>query len=126
MMNYSLMEKLSDFQLYSLTLNTHLRQDIKVKTLTEFDRREFSKENIDQLAIAYQNIIPPSKGGLSIWEKAGIIASSFLIPVHAIIANFILSRGNFKKWEQYWRCITWGLLIWTVIVLLIAKLFLKY
>ena len=120
------MEKLSDFQLYSLVTNKDLDQDLKEKAIAEFERRNFSQEYIDQLSLESENIIPKSNADLTIRQKLGIVAFPFFIPIQAVMANRFISTGEPKKWRQYWSYLTLGWLVWTVIVLLIAKLFLKF
>ena len=116
------METLTDFQLYSLTLNPDLWRDLKEQALTEFKLRNFSQEHINQLAQEYKEIIPTVTTGYTAWEKIGIMAFPFIIPLQAILANRQISAGNLKKWKQHWKFVTFGLLIWLVVFILLLFL----
>jgi len=126
MQNDRTIEKLSDAQLYALVVNEDLSSDIKAIVVSEFKKRNFSQGYIDQLALEFEAIAPQSKDGLNAWQKAGIIAFPFLIPLQAILANRFISKGYPRKWKQYWQFLTIGMLVWTALLFLIAKLFLKY
>lgn len=118
------MDKLTDFQIYSLVVNRDLDGHLKEEALREFDKRNFPQEYIDQLAIEYEKIIPAIGANLTKLEKAKIIAFPFFIPIQAIIANKYIAQGNIKKWKLYWRYLTIGWVIWSVIIILVLKLFL--
>lgn len=120
------MKRLSDFQLYSLLLNLDLRHDLRDQVSAEFKVRNFSQEHIDQLALEHERIIPVVNDNLTIWEKVPIMAFPFIIPLQAILANRYISEGNLKKWEQHWKYVTIGLLIWLIILFLVAHFLLKY
>jgi hypothetical protein len=120
------MEKLSDSQLYALVINHDLSQGLKEKALAEFGKRNFSQQYVDELAYEYETIIPSLNTDLSTWEKVRIIVFPFLLPIQAIIANRYISKGNPKKWKQYWKYLTIGWLVWTILVFLVAKFLLSY
>jgi hypothetical protein len=120
-----LMDKLSDFQLYALIINHDLDQDLKQQACAEFEKRNFSQEYLDQLALEYENIIPLSNTTLPIWEKMRIIAFPFIVPLQAILANRYISQGNPKKWKQYWKYLVVCWLVWIFLILLAIKFFYK-
>lgn len=119
------MDKLSDFQLYALTINRDLRYDLKDQALMEFKARGILPARIDQLALEYEEIIPVINSGYTVWEKVGIMAFPFIIPLQAILANRQISAGNPKKWKQHWKFVTIGLLIWLIVFIPLLFL-LKY
>jgi hypothetical protein len=120
-----LTDRLTDYQLYALVINQDLDPDLHEQVHAEFKKRNFSQEHIDQLAIEYEKVIPSINDDLTTWQKIRIIAFPFFIPIQAIIANRYISKGNIRKWKQYWKFLTVGLLVWTIVILVLVKLFYK-
>jgi hypothetical protein len=125
-------EKLSDTQLYALAAKASLSPRLRAIILPEFERRNFQPEYLDELRLNYEHIIPSDNAGLSVGEKALIILVAptlllwFLgVPVHCWIVNKYISKGQLRKWQQYWQYITVGFWVWTMVLLLTTKLFLK-
>jgi hypothetical protein len=119
------LDDLSDFQIYSLMMNSELDFELREKVNLELKRRNFSQDHIDQLTLEYEKIIPAKSATLGTGEKIRIIVFPFFIPIQAIFANKYLSKGDSNSWRLYWKYLIVGWLFWTLIILLAARLFLK-
>jgi hypothetical protein len=117
-------DKLSDFQLYSLVINQDLNTDMHRQAEAEFKKRHFSQEYIDKLSLEYENIISIKNGDITVGEKLRIIAFPFIIPMQAIIANKYISKSP-QKWKLYWKYLTIGWAVWTIVLFLAIRLLFK-
>lgn len=116
------LEKLSDKQLYELIRDNSLSLEIKRTLETEFLRRDFSIEYIDELSLVYEksNDTNPQTG-LSLSEKLIIIIFPWIPPLQAIFANKYIATGNKRKWHQHWFYVAIGIGVWLVIVIILAR-----
>jgi len=114
--------QLSDTQLYALFRNNDLHRDIRSAVSKEIGKRNFSIDYLDQLGLEFEQRAAASQtGGLSLYQKILIILFPFFIIIHAILANFHISKGNMFKWKQHWRFVTIGFFIWTIVILLVGR-----
>jgi sterol desaturase/sphingolipid hydroxylase (fatty acid hydroxylase superfamily) len=107
-------ENLSDFQLYSLSLNEKLPPSIKEPIASELQRRAFSKEKLEELALEYKEHFKDTyKSELSTAQKILVILLPFFPPWPAIVVNRYVSTS--KMWKQYWTCAAIGFAIWAIV-----------
>jgi hypothetical protein len=114
-------ERLSDLQLYRLLRSTQLRGPLKGVAAAEYRRRQFSGAGSSLLPAYEPAPDPGSLPGLSPAAKGLILLVPFPVPVHAILANRHIARGNIRRWRQHWRCVTLGFALWTAAVLLLSR-----
>jgi hypothetical protein len=116
--------KLTDRQLYALHAGGKLRGAVMQAVAEEFRRRGFSDEHLGRLRSGHNlsPVTPPRKLGTA--AKIGILLFPFFVPLRAIDASRFLSAGHEKAWKIYWRYISIGFALWTVLVVLLARFWL--
>lgn len=115
-------ELLTDKELYSWLRSQELAPHLKRIVEEEFKRRQFPIEVVDKLSMDYEGVNAKTNSSLTAVEECLIILLPFFPVIHAILANRHISKGNPKKWKQYWRFVTIGYAVWTVIALVIARI----
>lgn len=113
-------ERLSDLQLYALSINPKLDEAIKEAIDQELEKRQFDEDQLAKLAAAYkEKFADKAKQHLSFFQKTLIILFPFLPPSPIIAANRHSSTN--KIWKQYWACVAIGIGVWAVLIILINQ-----
>lgn len=121
-MNFS---KLTDYQLYEIIQNSRLDEDIRKKANHEFNDRKLSIEQIQKIVAEHdKTFIPGNDEPLKVQYKILVILLPFFIPLHSAFTAKWLAKGQKRKWKDYWFYLSLGYLIWTIVVILIARYFL--
>ncbi|CAM4444156.1 hypothetical protein [Flavobacterium terrigena] len=106
-------EKLTDEQLVNLFQNPNIDIELKKSIINEIDRRDLEK-------------LIPKNESIDFKTKIEILfTSSFLYKTHLKNSSQLLSDGNKKEYKQYWRFFIYGIIFYTVVLLVIAKYFIK-
>jgi hypothetical protein len=115
-------EHISDYQLYALFHNEHIKDDLRIKLNVEYKQRSFSNTYEEELRSRFLSVVHPGPHKvLEFAAKAGILLLPSLVVIHAIIANLcFLTKGNYMAWNEYWRYIILGNALWLTFVLILA------
>lgn len=106
-------EKLTDEQLINLFQNQNIDKELKKSIISEIDRRDLEKLVSKDKEIDFK-------------EKITILFTSyFLYKTHLEKSSQLLREGNKKGYKQYWRFFVYGIIFYTIILLLVAKYFIK-
>ena len=106
-------EKLTDEQLISLFQNQNIDKELKKSIISEIDRRDIEKLVSINKEIDFK-------------EKITILFTSyFSYKRHLEKSSQLLSLGNKKGYKQYWRYFIFGIIFYTIILLLVAKYYIK-
>lgn len=106
-------QNLSDDQLINLFQNKNIDNDLKKSIISEIDRRDLEK-------------ITSSNEEIDFETKITIIFTSyFSFKKHLEKTSQLLSQGNKKAYKQYWRFFIFGIIFYTIILLVTAKYFIK-
>ena len=106
-------KKLTNEQLISLFQNQKIDNELKKSIISEIDRRDLKK------------MFPVNKE-IDFKEKITILFTSyFLFKKHLEKSSQLLSQGNKKGYNQYWRFFVYGIIFYTLVLLLLAKYFIK-
>lgn len=114
---------LSDFQLYTLSLDQFL-PDAQKRII----QGEMTIRNIEQGAIeSFQSDLDQWDIGepgrpFYIVEYILILLTSHLLGLHLIFQTILYHKRKFKSWEHYWKVIVFGNLMW-IGVLILGSLF---
>lgn len=123
--------KLSDSQLYALVMNKELPSELAEEVNSEFKRRDLDVETIDRLDLEWKAKEQRSTEPLPLKTKLMVIAMPlfdlvismpFLVLVIAYIANREMGKGNMVRWNQYWRYVVIGHVVWFFILVLIVRM----
>jgi len=111
-------KELTDKQLYSLVSFNQLPQQLSEPIKQEFEHRNFSPSHLDALNLEYEKNQPIKEQiDIRISEKLLIIFLPFITTIHAVIANRHFKRRDHYKWNQHWKFIALGYLLWFSIVI---------
>jgi len=106
-------KQLTDNQLIKLLQNQNIDSELKRSIIFEIDRRDI--ENT-----------PAANKEIDFNTKAEIFFTSyFLFKRHLLKSSKLLNQGNQKGYKQYWRFFIYGIIFYIILLLLIAKYFLK-
>lgn len=115
-------KELSDYQLHTMLKDKKLDSDLRIITSAEYKQRNFNTRLIEKLDLAYEEANVFHLGNdLPQYEKVLILLIPFFPLLHALIATRHIRRREMKKWRQHWKYLAIGLLIWTVLLIPIAK-----
>jgi len=106
-------EKLSDNQLIELFKSNYIDKELKSKIINEIDRRD-----LEIKASSFQSINSKTKAEI-------IFTSLFQFKKHLQKSSQLLSDGNKKGYKQYWRLFIYGIIFYTVLLLVLTKYFIK-
>lgn len=113
---------ISNYQLYELLQNDKLDSSIKKAALQEFNQRDISDDEIKEIISQHDKLYKPeSEEPLSFNFKIGLILFPFFWVIHGVLASKYLSRGQNRKWKEYWLYFCLGLLLWTISIVIYAK-----
>ena len=119
------LSSLTNYQLYEIIQNPKLDAEIRKKANIEFNNRKLGVGDIQKIIERHDaNFRPDKDEPLKLQYKLLIIMFPFVIPVQSIFAAKWLAKGHKRKWKEYWFYLSLGYLLWTIIVILIAKYFL--
>ncbi len=107
-------EKLTDEQLISLFQNQNIDKELKKSIITEIDRRDLEKITSVNKEIDFETKI------------SIMFTSYFSFKKHLEKSSQLLSQGNKKAYKQYWRFFIYGILFYTIMLLIAAKYFIKH
>jgi len=106
-------EKLTDEQLVNLFQNPNIDIELKKTIINEIDRRDLEK-------------LVPKNNSIDFKKKIEILFTSyFFYKTHLQNSSQLLSEGNKKGYKQYWRFFIYGIIFYTIVLLLIAKYYIK-
>jgi hypothetical protein len=107
-------EKLTDEQLIILFYKSeNIDNELKKSIISEIDRRDLEKLVSTDKEVDFK-------------EKITILFTSyFLFKKHLEKSSQLLKQGNKKGYRQYWRFFVYGIIFYTIILLLVAKYFIK-
>jgi hypothetical protein len=105
--------KLSDDQLINLFRNNKIDHQLKALIISEIDRRDLKKELPEE-----RN--PDFKTKIKI-----IFTSYFCYTQHLEKSSQLLANGDKKGYKLYWRYFIYGIVFYTIILLLVAKYYLN-
>ena len=107
-------EKLTDKQLINLFQNQKIDSELKKSIISEIDRRDLEK-------------ITPKNQEIDFETKISILFTSlFSFKKHLEKSSKLLIQGNKKAYKQYWRFFIYGIIFYTIILLIAAKYFIKH
>lgn len=106
-MNY--IENLTDEQLINLFQNQMIDVELKKSIISEIDKRD-----LDKIVLKNQGIDNKTKVKI-------IFTSYFLFKSHIEKSSLLLSQGNKKGYKQYWTFFIYGIIFYTIILLIVAK-----
>lgn len=107
-------EKLTDEQLISLFQNQNIDKELKKSIITEIDRRDLEKITSVNKEIDFETKI------------SIMFTSYFSFKKHLEKSSQLLSQGNKKAYKQYWRFFIFGILFYTIMLLIAVKYFIKH
>jgi len=107
-------EKLTDEQLINLFQNQNIDKELKKSIIDEIDRRDLEK-------------ITSINKEIDLETKIIILFTSFFsFKKHLEKSSQLLSQGNKKAYKQYWRFFIYGILFYTIMLLIASKYFIKH
>ncbi|TAD84054.1 MAG: hypothetical protein EAY75_13850 [Bacteroidetes bacterium] len=116
---------LSNHQLYGIIQNLKLHESIRQAANDEFNKRKLSSYEIERMIELHDSqFVAEKEDGLKLTYKLLLMACPFFIEIHSLIAGRMLEKGHKNKWKDYWLYISLGYLIWTVVIVLLAKYYL--
>jgi hypothetical protein len=116
--------RLTNYQLFEIIQNSRLDTEIRKTANDEFNNRKLSAEEIQKIVARHDAQFQPDKDeGLKPEYKLLLILLPFVIPIQSAFAGKWLAKGQKRKWKEYWLYLSLGYLLWTIIVILIAKYF---
>lgn len=117
---------LSTFQMYALLKNSKLNKEIKNSVQIEFNNRNLSTDEIDELQTKYDYVVLADKTSrLKPIHKILLIVFSLLIIVQYVniifpaLAAYLLGKGKIKMHNAYWLYLKIGIVIWCIILIII-------
>jgi len=119
------LSSLTNYQLYEIVQNLKLDSEIRKKANIEFNNRNLSVDDIEQIVATHDaNFRPGKDEPLKLEYKLLIILFPFIVPVQSVFAAKWLAKGHKLKWKDYWFYLSLSYLLWTINAILIAKCFL--
>lgn len=112
---------LTDIQLYELSQNKQLNKEFRQMAQSELSNRNLSLSQLEELQLKYESRRKNAAKKLAFHWKLLLFFFPFIIVIHSIIAAYLLDRGEEMKWKQYWFCISFGFMFYTIVVFLFAK-----
>jgi hypothetical protein len=120
------LKQLSNFQLYEIIQNPRIDKSIKAFAKQEFDLRELTNEEIEEITGQHNAVYPSRKTEpLNIGYKILAMLIPFFWVIHVVITSRYPSRGQKRKWNEYWLFFCIGLLLWTIGFVIFARLTIK-
>ena len=102
--------------------NEKLDKAIKNVASSELINRGLSESELIEIISNHDLLYIQRKDeSLSYTYKLLLIILPFFWVIHGIIASRYLSRGQERKWKQYWLFLCIGILIWTFGIILWAR-----
>ncbi|MBL0358969.1 MAG: hypothetical protein IPP72_19840 [Chitinophagaceae bacterium] len=115
--------KLTSQQLYDIIQHQQLDANIRAAANDEFTRRGLSIEEVQEIiAVHDSSFISGKQEPLNIRYKVLLILVPFFWVIHSIISGYLLAKGEKRKWKDYWQFIMIGLVLWTIGLIIVAKL----
>lgn len=115
-------KKLSDTQLYALLRDEDLTAEIAEVVRKEFEDRNFSVQQLDALSLNWeQSMSPKNEKPLKPWVKVLIVLFPFFIPIHALIANLHIYKGEKRKWKNHWQLLVWSYALWIAVLIILSS-----
>jgi hypothetical protein len=119
------LSQLSNYQLFEVIQNTSLDSSLRKVADAELNKRQLSVDEINQLISRHDSLYKIDKEtGLAMKYKILLIVFPFFIFLHNIISALILDKRKEYKFKQYWFYLGIGYLLWTVLVILFARVYL--
>lgn len=117
-------EKLTNYQLFEIIQNPNLDKQLKTIANYEFNSRKLTKEQIQEIIRHHDSVFRPDKGdSLGLKYKIFALLVPFFWIIHVLMTSRYLSRGQKRKWNEYWLFFCIGLLLWTIAVIIIGKIY---
>jgi hypothetical protein len=116
------LKELSNYQLYEIIQNQKLDKNILKAANVEFNLRNLSSDEIQEIIIKHDSLYQPGKDEpLNIKYKMLALVVPFVWIVHLLMTSRYLARGQKRKWKEYWMFFCLGLLLWTIAIILIGR-----
>ncbi len=116
---------MTDYQLYEISQNSKLDNDIRKLANNEFNSRKISVDEIQKIVLRHEAQFQPDiEDGLKFQYIILLVLFPFFIPIQSVFAGKWLAKGHKRKWKDYWFYLSVGYLFWTIIILFLAKYFL--
>lgn len=113
--------KLTGYQLYELIQNTKLDQEIRTAANRDLERRKLNSAQIKDIAIRHEAQFAPDKDEpLALRMRLYLLIWPFTLGRYFTGEPQYLSRGQKRKWKEYWLFMCLGYLLWTIVVILIG------
>jgi hypothetical protein len=120
------LNQLTNFQLYEIIQNPKLDKLIKAGANEEFNLRGISIEELEEITSRHNALSHSNKSEpLNIKYKILALTIPFFWVIHILITSRYLSRGQKRKWNEYWLFFCIGLLLWTIATVIIGKQMVK-
>jgi hypothetical protein len=120
------LKQLSNFQLYEIIQNPGIDKSIKASAKEEFNLRELTNDELEEINRRHKAFSPSGKDGpLNIGYKMLALVIPFFWVIHVVITSRYPSRGQKRKWNEYWLFFCIGLLLWTIGFVIFARLTIK-
>jgi hypothetical protein len=114
--------KLTEYQLYELIQNAKLDKEIRTVAKQEFDRRKLTYAQIQDISLKHEAQFAPDKDEpLELRMKLYLLFWPFTLGRYFAGIPRYLSKGQKRKWKEYWLFMCLGYLLWTIIVILIGR-----
>lgn len=116
------LNQLTNFQLYEIIQNAKLDKHLKSAAQHEYNLREVTGEEIGEIVRRHNSIYQSRHSEpLSLKYKMVALVIPFLWVVHVLITSRYPARGQRRKWNEYWLCVCFGLLLWTIAIIVIGR-----
>lgn len=121
------LKQLSNFQLYEIIQNQKLDKSIKAGAKEELNLRALTKDEHEEIIRRHSAVSPSRKAEpLNIGYKMLALVIPFFWVIHVVITSRFPSRGQNRKWKEYWLFFCIGLLLWTIGIVIFARLTIKH
>jgi hypothetical protein len=140
--------RLTDYQLYALSLNGRLPARIREAVAREVEGRAWTEDQIKLLELEHLSLFYPRPDEpLPSWAKLLVMLFAYphtiliawmtpffhwlgpfwrpgaiMLAAVAIFPAKFLSRGEKQKWRDYWRAFMLGFAVWGIIYMIIIAL----
>ncbi len=119
------MQQVSNRQLYALLHNPQLERSVRLQAQWLWDQRNIPADEATAIAAQYNALFPPATplAGKYILLTVIFPFAPLIFILQAYISARLLSRRGRKKWYSYWCAVCVGLLLYLVLLLIFARMY---
>ncbi len=116
--------RLSNQQLFNLVKDERLQAAIRQCARSEFENRNLSPETKQALITEWQLRFSGAPLMPLAWKyKILLVLFPFFLVVQLLVSSRFILANEQRKFRDYWRFVSLGLLLWTVILILTMRYF---